>query len=67
MFEAYCTHQIRFSELVYFVNIKQIGRHKFKCYMDILHKQTLSILIKYSTSSFKIRKYIVFINFLPVY
>ena len=30
------------------------------CYMDILHKQTVSIFIKYSTISFKIRKDIAF-------
>ena len=33
MFEAYILNKI--IELVYFVNIKQFGRHKLKCYMDI--------------------------------
>ena len=51
-----CGYKI--SELVYFVYIKQFGRQNLKCYMDTLQKQTVSILIKYSTISFKIRKYI---------
>ena len=34
------------TALVYSVNIKQFGRHKLKCYMDVLHKQTVSIFIK---------------------
>ena len=33
----------KITTLVYFVNIKQFGRHKLKCYMDVLHKQTVSI------------------------
>ena len=40
---------------------KQFGGHKLKCYIDILHNQTVSILIKYSTISFKITKYIALI------
>ena len=36
--------------------------------MDILQKQTVSILIKYSTISFKIRKYTYIIKYnLPLY
>ena len=61
MFEAYTLNKISNSELVCFVNMKQSRRHKLKCYMDILYKQTVSILIKYSTISLKIKKYIAFI------